>query len=371
MGSTRLPGKVLADLGGRPMLAFLLDRLERLPVDQVVVATSDLDRDDAVVEVAEAAGVGVVRGPELDVLARFALALQCHPAGNVVRITADCPLTDPAIVAASIALHVDSRADYTCNVLPRTFPQGLDVEVIAADALRLADQEAQRAIEREHVTPYLYRHPERFRLANLRSGEDLGDERWTVDTPADLEVVREIVRRVGPDPAFTWREALGAVGRRAPRPPATLRLRPADLRDVGPVFAWCHDADAVQFTLADPEVHPDDRAQWFAALLDDPATRLFIGDLDGRSTGVVRVDVEDAIGTVHVAVDREHAAPGLGHALLVALLEDLKGDVGVDRLVARVRDDDREAMRWFPGAGFSFAGSDEGISRFTWDNARR
>jgi spore coat polysaccharide biosynthesis protein SpsF len=205
------------------MLAFLLDRLQPLPVDQVVVATSDLDRDDPVAEAAEAAGVGVVRGPEQDVLARFALALRRYPAAHVVRITGDCPLTDPAIVAASIDLHIHRSADYTCNVLPRTFPQGLDVEVIAADALRLADQEARLAIEREHVTPFFYRHPERFRLANLRSGEDLGDERWTVDTPSDLEVVRDILRRVGPDPAFGWRDALGTVRRRASTPRGAVR----------------------------------------------------------------------------------------------------------------------------------------------------
>ena len=223
MGSTRLPGKVLADLGGRPMLAFLLDRLQPLLVDQVIVATSDLDRDDAVAEVAEAAGVGAVRGPEQDVLARFALALQRHPAAHVVRITGDCPPTDPAIVAAAVDLHIHRSADYTCNVLPRAFPQGLDVEVIAADALRMADQEARHAIEREHVTPCFYRRPERFRLANLRSGEDLGDERWTVDTPGDLGVVRDIVRGVGSGPAFGWRDALGTIGRRASTPRGAVR----------------------------------------------------------------------------------------------------------------------------------------------------
>ena len=182
MGSSRLPGKVLEDLGGRPMLRFQLDRLAPLDVDHLVVATSTLARDDAIAEVAAAGGTPVVRGPEADVLERFLVALRTYPADTVVRLTGDCPLSDPGIIGEVVALHHERGADYTSNVFPRTFPKGLDVEVVSADALRTAAAEATDAAEREHVTPYLYRHPERFRLANLRSGLGLGDERWTVDT---------------------------------------------------------------------------------------------------------------------------------------------------------------------------------------------
>ena len=163
-GSTRLPGKVLQDLGGRPLLRFMLDRLADLRVDDVVIATSTLDRDDAVVEIAFDAGRQVVRGSELDVLDRFAGALLTHPADHVVRLTADCPLADPVLVESVLARHLDRGADYTSNVFPRTFPRGLDCEVMTADALRAADAEAIDPAEREHVTPFLYRRPERFAL---------------------------------------------------------------------------------------------------------------------------------------------------------------------------------------------------------------
>ena len=125
-GSTRLPGKVLQDLGGRPLLRFMLDRLADLHVDQLVVATSTLDRDDAVVEVAFDAGCQVVRGSEADVLERFTDALAVFPADHVVRLTADCPLADPVLIEAVLARHLDRGADYTSNVFPRTFPRGLD-----------------------------------------------------------------------------------------------------------------------------------------------------------------------------------------------------------------------------------------------------
>ncbi|MCU1426176.1 MAG: acylneuraminate cytidylyltransferase, partial [Actinomycetia bacterium] len=210
-GSTRLPGKVLADLGGRPMLRFLLDRLDgldRTVIDEVVVATSTETRDDAVAEIAAAAGRPVVRGSEQDVLARFIAALDAYPAHNVVRITADCPLTDPALVEAVVEHHVERGAHYTTNTLPRTFPKGLDVEVATAEALRVAHAEAATRPEREHVMPFLYRRPERFRLANLRNDSPLGSERWTVDTAEDLARVRAMCARLGTENSFGWRDLL-------------------------------------------------------------------------------------------------------------------------------------------------------------------
>ena len=203
MGSTRLPGKVLADLDGRPLLAFLLARLAPLKVDHVVVATSTSGADDTVAEVAEDAGAAVVRGPEDDVLARFALVLERHPADAVIRLTADCPLTDPALVQHVADAWHDAGADYASNTLVRTFPDGLDVEVVAADALRAAATEATDPFEREHVTPFVYRRPDRFRLADVRHPTDLSHLRWTVDTADDLDRVRRLVAATG-DPAAPW-----------------------------------------------------------------------------------------------------------------------------------------------------------------------
>ena len=189
-GSTRLPGKVLMPVGGRPMLAFMLARLESVRCDDLVVATSTDGRDDAVAEVAAAAGVSVVRGSESDVLARFVAALDAHPADVVVRLTADCPLIDPAVVNEAIAVRAATGADYASNTLVRTYPDGLDVEVLTADALRAAAAEAVDPVEREHVTPFVYRRPERFRLAAVVGPEPLGDLRWTVDTADDLDRIR-------------------------------------------------------------------------------------------------------------------------------------------------------------------------------------
>lgn len=364
MGSSRLPGKVLAELGGRPMLRFQLDRLADLAVDELVVATSDRELDDPIAELATRSGVGIVRGPENDVLGRYLLALDHHPAGTVVRLTGDCPLSDPEIVEAVLGRHRQTGADYTSNVLPRTFPKGLDVEVIDAAALRTAGDEARLPLEREHVTPYLYRHPERFRLANLRSGDDLGRERWTVDTPEDLDTVRAIVAAVGGDGRFGWREALERFGvRRAPRRDE-LVLRPAGPEDRDLLLAWRNDPETVRNSRTARPVEPSEHATWLAGRLDDPATRLSVAELDGRPVGQVRVDVEDAVGTVSITVAPDRRGLGLGAQMLDALTAEMENDVQVDRLVADVLPVNEASRRAFLRASFTRLPPSDGFDRF-------
>lgn len=201
LGSTRLPGKALLDLAGRPMLAHVLARAVAVPgVDQVVLATTVSPEDGALAELARAAGIACVRGSVDDVLDRFHAVLTAHPADAVVRITADCPLLDPE-VSGRVVSEYRRRAgelDYVSNVHPPTYPDGLDTEVITAPALERAWREASPGSDREHVTPYLWSRPERFRLANVGGAEDLSGHRWTVDDARDLTFVREVYRRLAP-----------------------------------------------------------------------------------------------------------------------------------------------------------------------------
>jgi spore coat polysaccharide biosynthesis protein SpsF len=354
-GSSRLPGKVLADLGGRPMLRFLLDRLAPLAVDDIVVATSTEERDDAVADLALAAGRPVVRGSEDDVLDRFVGALDTFPARHVVRITADCPLSDPQLIDAVVAHHLATRADYTTNTLPRTFPKGLDVEVVTADALRVAHAEATAAAEREHVMPFVYRRPERFRLANLRNDQPLGEERWTVDTADDLERVRRItqqMRDAGNDD-FGWRDVLAIVGCGAHAQPGTVTLRPAYEQDARFVLDARCDDDAVRFSVIGKAIDPQRHAEWFAHRLAQAGQPFWIGELDGAPIGTVRLDVRGGVGEVAIAVHPRHRGAGHGTTLLRALLEQVAAEQQVTSLVARVHPDNVASMRAFAGVGFT------------------
>jgi spore coat polysaccharide biosynthesis protein SpsF len=198
MSSTRLPGKSLADVGGRPMVLLLLDRLARSRgASDVVLATSTDAADDPLADAGAADGVRVHRGPRDDVLRRFAGAIGDHD-GPVVRLTGDCPFTDPAIVDATIALFsAEPGCAYANNVDPRTYPDGLDVEVVDAGVLRELDAAAVDPADREHVTALIRRQPERYRTETLTNDEDLGALRWTVDYPEDLEFVRAVAERLG------------------------------------------------------------------------------------------------------------------------------------------------------------------------------
>lgn len=212
MGSTRLPGKVLMPLLGAPMLTRVVERTRRaMTVDEVVVATTTHPADDVIAAIGGEHAWPVVRGSEMDLLDRYVAAARAHDADVIVRITSDCPLVDPELVDAVVRRLAADAADYASDTLPpRTVALGLDVEAMTRATLERADAEDQDPTWREHVTPYIYRHPERFRLTGVALPEDLSGYRWCVDTADDLEVVRRIYEALGTD-RFGWRDVLEVV----------------------------------------------------------------------------------------------------------------------------------------------------------------
>ena len=212
MTSTRLPGKVLLPIAGRPMLSYQLERLRRVRTqDVIVIATTVNASDDPIVELCAAEGVRCTRGSELDVLRRYHDAATSVGATVVVRVTSDCPLIDPDVVDDVIRIFTAARGtlDYVSNMLEPSYPCGMAVEVMSTLALAEADAEATSPVDREHVTPFLYRNPQRYRLQSVRLGVDLSANRWTVDTPEDFELVRRIFESLHPrSPDFSMNDVL-------------------------------------------------------------------------------------------------------------------------------------------------------------------
>ncbi len=197
--SRRLPGKALLDLGGRPLLGRVLDRLKRVGHEvEIVVATSDRPVDDPIADFAAREGVAIFRGAAADVAGRALACCAAFGANAFVRISGDSPFIDPGIVARVMECFAAKRPDLATNVFPRTYPPGMSVEVISVAALERAATAMTTAEEREHVTLYLYREAKAFRILNLRAERNYGDIRLTVDTPAELERARRIVRSLGP-----------------------------------------------------------------------------------------------------------------------------------------------------------------------------
>jgi spore coat polysaccharide biosynthesis protein SpsF len=211
MGSSRLPGKVLADIAGEPMLARVLERIGRAhTVSRVAIATSLLNTDDPIVATAERLGVATTRGNASDVLDRYRQAAHELGADVIVRITADCPLLDSRVLdlVVSSYLAADPRPDYASNVLERTFPRGLDVEVFSRECLEESHRRAVEPHEREHVTQFVLARPGEYRLLSVRNSADLSAMRWTVDTAEDLEFVRAVYKALSPLQDFDWQTVL-------------------------------------------------------------------------------------------------------------------------------------------------------------------
>jgi spore coat polysaccharide biosynthesis protein SpsF len=195
--SRRLPGKVLRPLLGKPLLGWLVERMQAVPEAQrVIVATSEGAEDDAVASFARDIGAQVHRGPLDDVLARFVGAAQAFRLEVAVRVSGDSPLLDPALVSQALLIFNEGDSDLVTNVRERTYPKGQSVEAVSAGALRKALAEANSAEDREHVTPYFYAHPDRFRIRNFRLTPPAAEVRLCVDTEEDFAMIEQLARRM-------------------------------------------------------------------------------------------------------------------------------------------------------------------------------
>jgi spore coat polysaccharide biosynthesis protein SpsF (cytidylyltransferase family) len=216
LASTRLPGKVLADLNGEPMISRMMGRLALAKtLDEIVLAIPDAQSDDILAAYCLTRGWAIFRGSERDVLGRYLAAAEATEADVVVRVTSDCPLIDPFLLDACVLLHRTGAYDFVANNLEPTFPHGLDCEVMTRGTLAIADRQAKLAYDREHVTPWITRAGAGgsiFRLCNLPCPQDLSMYRLTVDYPADLALVRAVYQHFQDLPYFTTNQILAFLG---------------------------------------------------------------------------------------------------------------------------------------------------------------
>lgn len=216
MTSTRLPGKVLKEVLGKPLLAYQIERLKKTKkADAVIVATTVNTTDEPIVELCGRLNIACFRGSEEDVLSRYYHAACEAQADIVVRVTSDCPLIDPVVVDEVIdAFTACWECNYASNTLVRTYPRGMDTEVFSFVALEQAFKEAAAKPEREHVTPYIYNHPEIFRIKNVLYRQDESRHRWTVDTADDFTLIEKIINELYPNkPGFALEDVLALFDR--------------------------------------------------------------------------------------------------------------------------------------------------------------
>lgn len=199
LGSSRLPGKVLMDIHGQTLLAHVLERVQRSSyINQIILATTEKPDDEKIIAFTEEHNLLSFRGSETDVLDRFYRCARDYGAENIVRITPDDPFKDHEIIDRAIEIYLEAAGeiDYVTNTLPPSYPLGLDIEVFSIVALEEAWSKAEDPYEREHVTPYIWRRPEQFKIKNFSYKEDLSHWRWTLDNEKDLLFAREVYKRI-------------------------------------------------------------------------------------------------------------------------------------------------------------------------------
>lgn len=198
-GSTRFPNKVFALIDGKPLIWHVVDRLKYAKkIDDIIVATTVSAKDDKIEEWCRDNNVHCFRGSEENVLNRYYSASEAFPSDYVVRITADDPFKEPKVIDAVITKLIEEGYDHVTNNLPPSFPEGLDCEAFKKEALDRSEKEAETAFEREHVTQYIYHHPEIFKIGNVSNDEDLSYLRWTVDKDVDFEMVKAVYAHRNP-----------------------------------------------------------------------------------------------------------------------------------------------------------------------------
>lgn len=214
--SSRLPGKVLKPILGEPMIARQIERLRRSQrIGRLIVATSNEASDDPLAELCGELCIDCFRGSLDDVLDRFYQAAKTFPTEHVLRLTGDCPLAAPEVIDGCIDFHLAGNYDYSTNALRETFPDGLDVEVFRFSCLEEAWKEARLPSEREHVTPFIHRRPERYRIGHYQQAQNLSELRWTVDRAEDFQLIEAIYTALYPaNPAFSTADVLALLERR-------------------------------------------------------------------------------------------------------------------------------------------------------------
>ncbi len=197
ISSTRLPGKVLKKIERKTVLEHVINRVKAAKnLDDVIVATTVKKEDLEIVQLCAKLGISVFCGSEDDVLDRYYQTARLFKANHIVRITSDCPLIDPQVIEEVIELYFKEKADYAANTMPETFPDGLDTEVFSFNTLKIAWENAKLFSEREHVTPYIRKNTNIFKLVNLKCNFSLNNKRWTIDEPKDFEFIKIIYKNL-------------------------------------------------------------------------------------------------------------------------------------------------------------------------------
>jgi len=382
MNSSRLPGKVLMDICGKPSLQRMLERVNMASsIDKVIVATTTNPSDDLIVELCERLKVDTFRGDENDVLGRFFYAAEESSAKIVIRLTADCPMIDPDVIDEVVSSFSIDKYDYLSNTIDRTYPDGLDVEVMSINALKIAHNKATNPFLREHVTPYINgSRPDleksHFKVGQIKFSADFSHIRWTLDTYEDLQRIRSLVSNL-PD-NYRWLQALsvatqdttllGSVTDKMDT--ETLNLRLAVASDARLLFNWVNTPSSLKNKeKSNAPIEWPVHQNWFVRRLNNPDVKIWIIEKNKQAVGQVRVEYSDNKLLIDIFVDSLFRGYGYGVKALKLLIKQCQVIYPDVSLYAIVKSKNYSSLNLFHSANFKKVSDNGRVSCFVYKNS--
>ena len=225
-GSKRLENKILKEIENIPMIYHIINRVKKAKnIEQIILATSNLEPDKILLDIAKKSEIIGFAGNENDVLDRFYNATKKYTANPIIRITGDCPLVDPVLLDKMIEFFQENNYDYVSNTIERTYPDGLDIEIFSSETLKIANEEARWLSEREHVTPYILKNQNDFKLYNYKNNQNLSNLRWCVDEEVDLIMIKKIFQEMRPNQYFSTNDVLKIISKNPEIPKINNKIR--------------------------------------------------------------------------------------------------------------------------------------------------
>lgn len=365
MGSTRLPGKVMLNLCGKTVLGHVIERVKQSKrINEIVIATTTHTRDDCIVDEAKKHSVKFFRGSEDDVLSRYYNAGKEIKADIVVRITSDCPVIDTIIIDKMVGkflnLFKNNKIDYMSNTLNRTFPRGLDAEIISFLVLEKIFKEAQKQHEREHVTPYIYQNPHKFKLVGFKNEINYSCYRWTLDTPEDLNVITMIYKYLYSEKKVFWLDDIIDFIKTHPeihdinkhveqKKLDQYTFRETTEYDCDLLFEWSNDKLVRENSFNGEKIKYSEHIIWFEEKLKSDDSFMYIFQVDSKDVGLIRLDkIDSNIFSINYSISKDDRGKGYG----TALLGFIRGKYSSNLLIGKVKSSNVASIKAFIKAGY-------------------
>ncbi|AZV55552.1 GNAT family N-acetyltransferase [Clostridium sp. AWRP] len=335
--STRLPGKVLKEICGKTVLEHDVDRLRRIKnLDEIVIATTTLEKDNAIVKECEKLKVKCFRGSEEDVLSRYYYAAKENSADVVVRVTSDCPLIDSEVAESIIQCYMENREkyDYVSNTIDRTYPRGLDTEVFSFYALEKAFNEAASQRDREHVTPYIWDNDNIFNIFQYKNEMDYSNLRWTLDTKEDFKLISIIYEQFQGRDYFGMNEIVKFLEKNPEvkeinkcieqkKIDDSLFLIPAGEGHCDLIYEWVNEDEVRKNSFDDNEIPYDQHVNWYFKKLKDPDCFIYLLADSNKNIGIVRIEKKGNENVVSYSISKQFRGKGYGYKILEKLQDKL------------------------------------------------